>query len=514
MLVERLAELELALDDQDWLKLSIEGDRDLSRDGIKKIARLARLMFLKNPLINRGILVQSYYIWGQGVSIQARDEDVNAVVQAFIDDPGNRRVMFGHQARTMKEITLEIEGNLFFALFTNPATGRVQLRTFPADEISEIITNPDDREEVWYYRRTWQQGTLDSSGNRQWKSVSAFYPDWQYHPSARVAKFGSTPIMWTVPVKHVKIGGLDDMTWGVSDVYCSLDWAKAYKSFLEDWASIVRSLQRFAWRLSTKGGKKGVADAKTKMASTLSTDMNDTNPAPTTGSVFVAGEGVDMTPMPKTGATISAEDGRQMRLMAASGMGIPDTILSGDSDMGNLATAKTLDRPTELQMMDRQALWQEVISDLCGYAIDRSALSPGGELDGSVQLVHGVPTVVLASNANKTVDVVFPPILEHDIKEIVGSIVSAATLDGKPTSGLVPKLTITKLLLSALNVENADELLEKMFDEDGELIGDLTPLAAVTPLIPPTEAVDQMMTEAVREIQTAIREHKNAQSAS
>ncbi len=52
LLEERLAELELALEDQEWLKLSLTGEREFSREGLGKIVRLSRLMFLKNPLIN------------------------------------------------------------------------------------------------------------------------------------------------------------------------------------------------------------------------------------------------------------------------------------------------------------------------------------------------------------------------------------------------------------------------------------------------------------------------------
>ena len=46
------------------------------------------------------------------------------------------------------------------------------------------------------------------------------------------------------------------------------------------------------------------------------------------------------------------------------------TILSGDLDQGNLATAKTLDRPTELAMMDRQQLWADIFQRLINYQID------------------------------------------------------------------------------------------------------------------------------------------------
>jgi hypothetical protein len=39
-------------------------------------------------------------------------------------------------------------------------------------------------------------------------------------------------------------------------VYAALDWARAYKEFLEDWASIAKALSRFAWKSRTRQGNQ------------------------------------------------------------------------------------------------------------------------------------------------------------------------------------------------------------------------------------------------------------------
>ena len=71
-LTERLAELELAVEDQGWIRIDgMSGDNDFSRDHVRKIGYLARINYLKNPLINRGVNVQTHYVFGQGVSIRA-----------------------------------------------------------------------------------------------------------------------------------------------------------------------------------------------------------------------------------------------------------------------------------------------------------------------------------------------------------------------------------------------------------------------------------------------------------
>jgi hypothetical protein len=68
--------------------------------------------------------------------------------------------------------------------------------------------------------------------------------------------------------------------------------------------------------------------------------------------------------------------------MVASALDLPDTMLSGDLDQGNLATAKTMDRPTELGMINEQTLAAEFLRNIFRYATDaaiRAGKLPGTE---------------------------------------------------------------------------------------------------------------------------------------
>ena len=144
LFTERIDALELALEDQDWQKLGETGNKEFSRAGIQRINELARLYWLKNPLIRRAVLTQSQYVFAQGVEINSENEDVNEVIQAFVDDPKNKAELTDHQNRSVKEIELQLFANIFFVFFTNNLTGKVRVRTIPEYEIQEIITDPDD----------------------------------------------------------------------------------------------------------------------------------------------------------------------------------------------------------------------------------------------------------------------------------------------------------------------------------------------------------------------------------
>jgi hypothetical protein len=286
-------------------------------------------------------------------------------------------------------------------------------------------------------------------------------------------------------VYHARIGGFSDWKFGLGEVYAGIDWARAYKGFLEDWASLTKSLSKIAWKMTTPGGKKGVAAAKLKLNTTLGNAGTgaETNPAPTTGSTFIGGEGVDLNPMNIRGANVSAEDGRRLLLMAAASAGLPETYY-GDVSVGTLATAKTMDRPTELMMLERQTMWIDILRNIIGYVLIQAVKATSGALKGSGTIVETADgaEVELRIAWNKDIDsmldIDFPPILEHDIQTAVQSVVTALTLNGQDIR-LLDEPQGTRLLLNALGVDDVDEIMTAMFpDETASVSRDQSPSEA------------------------------------
>jgi hypothetical protein len=162
--------------------------------------------------------------------------------------------------------------------------------------------------------------------------------------------------------------------------------------------------------------------------------------------------------------------------MVAAGTGIPETILFGNAEAGNLATAKSLDRPTELQMRNRQEHWREVFEDILGYVIRKSVEASNGgiqratlELDRlSGTLVVELPKDSEGNERSAHVDVEFPSILDRDVLERVQAVVAAATLTGSTPAGTMTAETLTRLLLTALDVDDIDEEVERMREQAEE----------------------------------------------
>ena len=461
MLQEQL--VDLTADERGWQRMGASVGHDLlTRPGLTQIAARAWLYYAAHPLIRRAVRLKTFYVWGQGVTITARDEKVQDLIQALMDDEGNQAVLFSNQAHAEREREVELEGNVFLTLFTSPLTGRVQVRRIPAGQVTDIITSPDDATERRYYKREWTQQVFDEvNGVHVGGAQVAWYPDFRFQP--RLADHAQTiagnPVQWDSPVLHVRTDSLGDSPWGFPEVYAALDWARAYKEFLEDWASIAKALSRFAWKARTKAG----------MVSRVRREIDDNRGSangnrPQAGASLVSDGTTELEPIPKTGATIDAESGRPLAMMVGTALDLPYTLLMGDADLGNLATAKTLDRPTELAMQMRRSLWESVIRALLGYAVEASVKAPAGPLRGTWIQDGNRQIVTLPTDADDTIDVDWPSILEHDL----GDLVTAIT--GAYDTGTLPPEQVARLLLTALGVSDVDEIIDDCRDETGAFV--------------------------------------------
>lgn len=445
MLMERIAELEFAQDDAGWAKLSAESsDLDLDKDTLRRIIRDSQVMFLKNPLIDHAVSVTSYYVFGQGVEV-THDEHPEDVT-AFLDDTYNRKTFSGKQARTENDRQLSYEGNVFLALFGVKGSP-TQVRRVPTLQIvdGDIIRNPEDDADVWLYKRV---RSVDG------KRIVTYHPDLNVvdglpqtpkRPRSWTQGQDTGKVMWDAPIYHVRDGGLTGSKYGLPTTYSSLDWARAVTRDLSDYATVRRALARFAWSIIAKNRKTAVAIRDKLDTDTTSTARLDGNPPPPAGSAAVLTDGNTMAPIRTAGATSSPEEGRRLWLMVSAGTGIPETILSGNSDVGNYATAKTLDRPTELMMSSRQGIWQECYEALVMYDLKRLGRKP-----------------------KDSAEVDFPDVLEQDVAARVASVVEAATLGGSSVSDTMPDDLLTRMLLSALGVDDIDEVLAQMEAEEDE----------------------------------------------
>lgn len=467
VLEESFADLTLAAEDQGWQRLSAELSRDFTRPGLQRIAENCRLMAVAAPLVKRALNLRIAYIWGQGVTLTARDQDVNGVVQDWWDDPSNQAALTGSQAEEELERALGTDGNVFLAFFTAPRTGRVQVRSTPFEEIQDIWTNPEDRDEPWFYLRQYQAKVIESgyAGTRtRTETRRVLHPALDHRPRLRPKAIDGIPVQWDAPILHVAVNRLDGWKWGIGDAYAALPWARAYDGFLTDWAKLVKALSKFAWRLTGDKSPRARA-AASAVKNARPTDGRQAE----AGATAAMGPGVHLEAIPKSGATIDSQSGKPLAALVAAALGVPVTMLLADpGTTGARAVAETLDDPLVLEMGMRRMLWASVLARATSYVIDQAVKAPGGVLRGTVARDEWDREVItLAGDVERTVDVDFPPLDDLDPKSLTEAIEQANVV----TEGLGPvRLVLVRKILQALRVKDVDEILEQLTDEDGNLI--------------------------------------------
>jgi hypothetical protein len=199
-----------------------------------------------------------------------------------------------------------------------------------------------------------------------------------------------------------------------------------------------------------------------------------------------------------------------MLLMVAAAVGLPETFF-GDVSVGSLATASSLDRPTELKMRNRQTLWSDVYMGLFDYVLLQAVRAPQGGLAGVGRIVTRIEegqrleSVEWAEGVDPHIDIDFPPIVNPDMLRRVQAVVSAATMDGKAPAGTLDLITTARLVLVALGEDDIDEMLDALFppDADGNR-------SAEWPEREPSPAAqqrggDEQATESLREVAAAFR---------
>lgn len=505
MLQERIAELEFATEDAGWERIDDSGlSLDPTSEHLRRVIRDAQTMYLANPLINHAVDVIAVYVFGQSVTMSGRGL-ANERVQQLITDTRNHKVLFGQVALLGHDRALTYEGNRFFALFSKPEEV-TRIRSIPTHQMvaGDIVRNPEDDAEVWFYMRRWTRQSRDEQGRLTPEARVDYYPALDYSPESKPTRYGdgsdAGDVHWDAPVVHVRDGGLTGAKYGFPTIYPAIAWARAVSRDLSDYATVKRALARFAWKVVTKT-RAQARSVRDRLETSITTEAPaERNPPPQTGSAFVAVEGNDITPLKTAGAQPSSEDGRRLGLLVAAGTGVPETILFGNADAGNLATARTLDRPTELMMAARQTVWADALTDIIRYDLTRASTEgllaqqepdpdadpvviPG--IDDPTGLVDPAPAldpsgvVIQQPQAMRPVeltpDVTFVDILEDDIVARVNAIVTAATLDGKSPASMMPTDTLVRLLLEALGVDDIDEVIEQLHAETAALPDPIDP---------------------------------------
>jgi len=337
-----MAQAIIQFDDDGWNPLGTHfGQEGFTLTELRVAASKIREVTEGNPLLKRGSAMRTSYIFGRGVSFA----DQPPRIKRLIDNPQNQDVLFSSEAQLINERSHFTDGQ-FFILADNQTK---ELQRIPFDEITGVVTDPDDGERIRYIRRTWNQTSMDFYTN--YDSLIAkevWYPVDTYQPRGRyAAQIQNQPVDASKTMFYSRVNRRAGRIWGVPDALPALPWAHAYNEYLKDGSRLLKSLAMFAWQLRTKT-KAGATAAAASVATPS-----------TAGSTAVTGDGMELSSLPRANS-VDLETGRPLAAMVASALELSViTLLSNPGSGGSYGTAQTLDIPTLKAMESRQHVWTQ-----------------------------------------------------------------------------------------------------------------------------------------------------------
>jgi hypothetical protein len=384
VLQENFADAMLRLDDVGWKPLG--GDEDATEirlETIKTIAQTTRGLVAINPLIKRGVAVRTTYIWGEGVKFEGIDEN-----DPLLTSPTNKKFLFSPQAYAEIENAMATEGNLFVQV-SKAGNGRRRLgddstpkiTRIPMREITGTVSNPENKEDVWFYKREWTQSEQNfRTGEATEKAMVAWFPATDYDvANGKPFTIANKPVVWGSAILHNTANKQIGWRWGAPDLMSVIFWTKAYKEFLENSATLVKAYSRFAFKV-TAPTKSGVQSAATKVAQ-LPTRDPMTGEVNHVGGTAVMGMGATMSTVGRTAGSVDFGAGLPLAAMVAAGLEIPLTALTADGGSSNRSAAETLETPTLKAMKARQQLWSGFFSRLFTYLGKENVKIVWGKVD-------------------------------------------------------------------------------------------------------------------------------------
>ena len=108
-----------------------------------------------DPLMGNAVRLIKDYTFGRGITWDAQDPETEKALNRFWDDRDNG-ILNKAEGQWQLSERIQLAGEVFEIFFVNRLTGAVKMRIVEPEEITQIITDPDDKSKVLYYERKWQ----------------------------------------------------------------------------------------------------------------------------------------------------------------------------------------------------------------------------------------------------------------------------------------------------------------------------------------------------------------------
>jgi hypothetical protein len=472
--------------------------------------KASRSLYKYSPLAQWAIWLWSAWGLGDGISLFVIDKkegetelaelaeqekgelklgDPNAIVQEFWTAERNAATLGDDIINEMSDWLL-VDGNTFLVFYASTQDGETTVSELSVDEVSEIVTHPEDKRKALFYKRVfndansqsqtwyypdWQayfSGELDKpylgdqspdqSGNRLTLAQTVL-PDGAYRADTQTksdkarrpqsetlgAQVGENQLT-SVCVLHVahnrkECGSL----WGWPLSTCARQATQAHKQFVESRLTVARAKAMYVRRIQADTGSRGIKAIKALRGSALSaTSYLDTNPPGASGGEDIINKAMEVDDLSMgTGAGDASTDNEVFTWWALLGYGLFPT--SAGLDTSRWATAVEMDKAQGMLFTRYQTFWAKTLRDMCKIVL-RFRERYGRQKYGEYEVEVSIDSLSLAdfSGVSKAIGVL--------IADGLNPLVDSGIVKVGSARAIVAQLW--RICLQALGVKSAGNL--------------------------------------------------------
>lgn len=376
-----------------------------------RLAQRSRIALTEDPLAGAEADLLSNFAFGKGVGMpDAEDEDVQQVIEEAWTDSNNEQKLTGFEATRHRSNQLITAANLYPTAFIR--NGKVRLAFLEPDRVREIICDPEDDERpLWYvyeelpeprysftedrwllpgegdYRSGHRTppgfGTDERGSNPLGIGRLVYYPHWRnVEDVQRERQENGEPPLELPPVEklgkglveHIRINRIGATQFGTPPWARTLRFYSAMNQLTEAHVSMAQAASTFIAKRVMKGSPETI----TRSANAILAQTGELGAArfgtgeppedlvrsgavpPPAGSFWLENEQHRLESLQlNSGAAQAAQTATIVRAPIAAASGFGQHYL-GDASNANLATATSLELPTQMTVHAWQATFEQL----------------------------------------------------------------------------------------------------------------------------------------------------------
>jgi len=315
--------------------------QDLSSLTQEKMHKMARYLYLTNPIARTIIDLKTAFTVGGGVMFQAEDAGVDEVLRRFWDDP----VTAWDIRLSTRVRDLALDGELFMPVVVNPHTGFVRTGFINPLDVEDIYVDANNVEKLTIVKL---KSDMSKRSSKSLKLKVINYDDKKERLDGEIFVFG--------------INRSADSPRGISDLLSIIDWLGLYDQLLFNALERTSHMNAWYWDVLLEDFTED------QINDWLNKQQGQSLKA---GSIRAHNQKVKWDVVaPELAATELRDAARTFKLQIISGAGLPESFF-GEASESRASLSESQESAFKL-LQERQRYIKYMISYMFDFAISKA----------------------------------------------------------------------------------------------------------------------------------------------